>query len=635
MSILSGPNLVGGDLTDLVIPVLMDHGPWEFDGRLFGVFRTNETFSGTVIGGACLVYSSTSPSGPSVWTREVTTRPAATNPSYYYVQPDFDGQNIVMLAQDIATGQYGICEFDCSARSYGSVGTLSSLVLSTLYPVLLKKMLDGSYLVFGTGAGDQAGFYRYSGGTWSSFVALDNVNRIAAVVHDGVSNTAHCVGLVDTSPKAVFYQKVFADNSKNITENVLNLAVETVGQYGIHNYGHCYEFFDGKMHVQCFSDYVLYSLESSDLDDTSDPATFTQKTVYEIPEPEIGGARTLYYGNYVKAGGNLYLVASGILYNSEGAVTEDKIYASQYSSGADYGSRAEVADFIASPPTIPTPGEIPAPGSEYSHFHSIHGISDGTAGTLCDFFVDVGGVFCTTYYTNFSLSGGFSQNITDSLELTDEFGFQTPEENANSSDSLSISDAIDLLIDGNRTLTQVDILSLSDSVLRGTFVISGPPDEEGFGGPGGSGGFPTGGLTNQPSYCIFEFYSMEPPENVEVLPVPKKYDQLGPVRFDKIGKLFAFRVRLIMNGSTTSVPYQILGDDSISSPHYNDLLFEGSFPVRPGIDNVYEIKLPKNINSDVFRLVLGPTTDSFHRYDVMLKIQVSGMPGQSKWMQIR
>jgi hypothetical protein len=137
---------------------------------------------------------------------------------------------------------------------------------------------------------------------------------------------------------------------------------------------------------------------------------------------------------------------------------------------------------------------------------------------------------------------------------------------------------------------------------------------------------------NQP----FEFYEYGQPEDVEVLPVPKKYDQLGPIRLDKIGKLFGFRLRLIMNGSTTSLPYQILGDYSPTDPTYGTpILYSSTIQVFPGLDNVYEVFLPKSVNTDIVRLVLGPTADSFHRYDVHVKVQTSGMESDSQWVPIR
>jgi hypothetical protein len=133
----------------------------------------------------------------------------------------------------------------------------------------------------------------------------------------------------------------------------------------------------------------------------------------------------------------------------------------------------------------------------------------------------------------------------------------------------------------------------------------------------------------------FEFYEMGTPEDVEVLPVAKKYDQLGPQRFDKIGKFFGFRVRLIATGSTTSIPYTIWGDDSETYPTYSNPRFSGTFPVVPGLDMVYEIQFPKNVNTDIFRLTLGPTSDPFYRYNILVRVQTSGMQGQSKWVPIR
>lgn len=133
----------------------------------------------------------------------------------------------------------------------------------------------------------------------------------------------------------------------------------------------------------------------------------------------------------------------------------------------------------------------------------------------------------------------------------------------------------------------------------------------------------------------FEFYEFGTPENVEVLPVPKRFDQLGPLRFDKIGKLFGFRIRLIADGSTVSMPYKIYGDDSPTEASNSNELHSGSFTVRPLIDNTYEIFLPKSINTNIARFVFGPTNDPFHRYDLLAKVSSSGMESDSKWLRIR
>lgn len=134
---------------------------------------------------------------------------------------------------------------------------------------------------------------------------------------------------------------------------------------------------------------------------------------------------------------------------------------------------------------------------------------------------------------------------------------------------------------------------------------------------------------------LFEFYQMLRPEDVEILPVPKLFDQLGPFRFDKIGKLFGFRVRLIQTGNTNSLPWAIYDDLSPTISTNSNSLANGSIDLYPNYDNVYEVQFQKNVNLTMGRLVLGPVVDPFHRYDVKLKVQDSGMQGESKWLTIR
>ena len=144
-----------------------------------------------------------------------------------------------------------------------------------------------------------------------------------------------------------------------------------------------------------------------------------------------------------------------------------------------------------------------------------------------------------------------------------------------------------------------------------------------------------GGILQSTAGSPFEFYELSQPEDVEVLPVPKKLDMLGPMRFDKIAKIFGFRIHLIMNGTTTSVPYTLYGDYSTVNGPMQTPLYSGTFPVVPGVDMVPEIFFPRSINTDIARLVVGPTTDTFHRYDVLMKVQTSGMESESKWQPFR
>ena len=134
----------------------------------------------------------------------------------------------------------------------------------------------------------------------------------------------------------------------------------------------------------------------------------------------------------------------------------------------------------------------------------------------------------------------------------------------------------------------------------------------------------------------FEFYEMAAPLNVEVLPVPRKFDQLGPLRFDKIGKLFSLRLRVVLVGSTTNIPFAIFGDNQEMDPTYDGTpQFTGNFPITPGEDVVVQVDLPKSVNSTIFRVTLGPTTDAFHRFDLQARVQSSGMETDAKWVPIR
>ena len=154
--------------------------------------------------------------------------------------------------------------------------------------------------------------------------------------------------------------------------------------------------------------------------------------------------------------------------------------------------------------------------------------------------------------------------------------------------------------------------------------------------------FPTdigGQLSSDGSGQPFEFYGFGEFEKVEVLPVPKMFDQVGPVRYERIAKAFIMRVRLISTGDT-SINYSIFKDDnSVNVPANNltdpNAIYSGSFAVVPFTDKVYEIQFPHNINGAIFRIVFGPTSFPFHRYDVMLKLSQSGMATDSQWVPIR
>lgn len=129
----------------------------------------------------------------------------------------------------------------------------------------------------------------------------------------------------------------------------------------------------------------------------------------------------------------------------------------------------------------------------------------------------------------------------------------------------------------------------------------------------------------------FEFYDLLRPEGVEVLPVAKKLDQIGPMRFDKVGKLLYCRLRLIAQASEI-IPIKFYDEDGLTlgTPVHTENL-----SVVADKDEVYEFAFPKTIKASVLRVVIGPSDSPFHRYEMQLKINFAGMDADPKWIKVK
>ena len=144
---------------------------------------------------------------------------------------------------------------------------------------------------------------------------------------------------------------------------------------------------------------------------------------------------------------------------------------------------------------------------------------------------------------------------------------------------------------------------------------------------------PIGGDTGQESSVPFEFYGFGDPIDVETLPVGRVFDQLGPTRFDKIGKMFKFRIRMV--AFENSIPYTVYGGESTVPTYSVQDDTSGVITTEPGVDQIYEVHLPKSINGPIFRIVLGPSEIAFHRYDCQIQVAESGMETSNTWVPIR
>ncbi len=120
----------------------------------------------------------------------------------------------------------------------------------------------------------------------------------------------------------------------------------------------------------------------------------------------------------------------------------------------------------------------------------------------------------------------------------------------------------------------------------------------------------------------FEFYQFEQPEKVEVLPVGKKLDQLGPIEFNRAGRVRRIRIRMVPEG--TAMSYRLYGQDlEIDS---------GTFETVPGKERVYELSLIKGITATICRLELQ-STSVFYRINAEFMVD-TGAQG-TEWKKLK
>jgi len=123
----------------------------------------------------------------------------------------------------------------------------------------------------------------------------------------------------------------------------------------------------------------------------------------------------------------------------------------------------------------------------------------------------------------------------------------------------------------------------------------------------------------------FEFYGGMNPEIVQVLPIAKHFDQLGPQEIFRYGKITKVDIRILAFGGT-SIPYKIYFDDI--------LLVSDSLAVIDGQEGSFTINLPKGTSGAIFRMELGPTSFDFHRFNIRILTNVSGTQSEGQWVTI-
>ena len=110
-----------------------------------------------------------------------------------------------------------------------------------------------------------------------------------------------------------------------------------------------------------------------------------------------------------------------------------------------------------------------------------------------------------------------------------------------------------------------------------------------------------------------EFYELMKPESVEVLPVPRKADQIGPFEFDRSTWIRRLSISLITEG--TGVTWEAFdGSTSVDA---------GTLATTPNEQKNYEVSFVKGSRAEVLRLVLN-SNEPFHRMGGTIQVGLSG-----------
>lgn len=141
-------------------------------------------------------------------------------------------------------------------------------------------------------------------------------------------------------------------------------------------------------------------------------------------------------------------------------------------------------------------------------------------------------------------------------------------------------------------------------------------------------GIDVGGILETTDGTPFEFYGLGGGtgpgglEHVQLLPVAKKFDQVGPLEFPRRGFIRRIRIRMVATGSSLEV--RIFDKDTN--------VFTEAYPTIPNIEKDYDFGIPKTVQGSIFRIELQ-SSDAFHRYYIDVWHNLSG--GQTELQQTR
>jgi hypothetical protein len=114
------------------------------------------------------------------------------------------------------------------------------------------------------------------------------------------------------------------------------------------------------------------------------------------------------------------------------------------------------------------------------------------------------------------------------------------------------------------------------------------------------------------------------PDIVQVLPIARQFDQVGPEELFRYGRVKQIELRVLAFGTT--IPYVMyFNDNSVSS---------GNLTVPNGEETTVAVGLPMGNSGSIVRVVFGPTSFDFHRFYLRAQVMKSGRDTDLEWVTI-
>lgn len=128
----------------------------------------------------------------------------------------------------------------------------------------------------------------------------------------------------------------------------------------------------------------------------------------------------------------------------------------------------------------------------------------------------------------------------------------------------------------------------------------------------------------------FEMKGMLPPDIVQILPIARRFDQIGPEELFREGQISQFEIRLMafggVFGSLVDLPFMIFMQDTS--------VVSGVLQVMNGCEQSYFVNVPKGVSGSILRFEIGPTSYDFHRFYMRFKVISTGADTEQNWITI-